>query len=68
MSAPGTVAAPVRECGVIRQAALPQHAQLPLPLPQRADQRLSRLLDQVGGIAHGLPRVIDEPGLRPLPP
>ena len=58
----------VRECRVIRQTALPLHAQLPLPLPQRADQRLSRLLDQVGGIAHGLPGVIDEPGLRPLPP
>jgi SAM-dependent methyltransferase len=54
--------------GGARRAAFPHHAQLPLPLPQRADQRLRRLLDQVGGVADGLPGVIDEPRLCLLPP
>ncbi len=68
MSEPRPRELAVRRRGVVRRAALPHHAQLPLPLPQRADHGLRRLLDQVGGVAHRFPRVIDEPCLRPLPP
>ena len=46
--------------GAARRAALPHDAQLPLPLPQRADQRLRRVLDEPRGVPDCFPGVINE--------